>query len=341
MQSRCRRRRPTVCCKRPGKLRRVRGEFFWAADHRARLRSRGRRPSRPRVSAPAIESYGVTVVHFVPSMLASFLVDAQAAGGEQETARCAAIRHIVVQWRGAASRAGPQVPGHAAAGELATTLYGPPSSVDVTAWQCTATRLKTGHGSPSGRRSATCGAHSRHQDAGAPIGAPASCTSAVSRSPGATTRPALTPTVRARPVRAAGLRLYATGRPGPLVRGRSVESLAASTAGQAARTAVELGEIEADAPRSAGVRDARPSGRSSRRQAESSLHIGDGEHACSQTARGTKRPLPDYMGRHIRRVQRCRCAPAGKLTGPPCPCRSPPSHPAGNERRRAPRQSAT
>ncbi len=109
-------------------------EFFLPLVTGARLalaRPGGHRD--PGYLIDAIESFGVTIIHFVPSMLNSFLADA-AAG-------CATVRHIVCS--------GEELPAELARrclvalpGASLHNYYGPTeASIDVTAWQATPSAL--------------------------------------------------------------------------------------------------------------------------------------------------------------------------------------------------------
>ncbi len=111
-------------------------EFFWPLVTGARLvlaRPGGHRD--PAYLRQVIETCGVTVAHFVPSMLAAS--SPRLPGG----APCATLRHIVCS--------GEELPADlarrcvAALPEAALhNLYGPTeAAVDVTAWQCTPAAL--------------------------------------------------------------------------------------------------------------------------------------------------------------------------------------------------------
>ncbi len=105
-------------------------EFFWPLLTGARLvvaRPDGHRD--PAYLAALIQAQGITVAHFVPSMLRAFLA-------EPASARCAGVHHLICSGEALPpalqAECFARVPGVAL-----HNLYGPTeASVDVTAWTC-------------------------------------------------------------------------------------------------------------------------------------------------------------------------------------------------------------
>lgn len=89
----------------------------------------------------AIQSFGVTVLHFVPSMLYSFLADAESTDDDARAAGFATVRHMVCS--------GEELPAALARRCLEAlprvslhNFYGPTeAAIDVTAWQATPSTL--------------------------------------------------------------------------------------------------------------------------------------------------------------------------------------------------------
>lgn len=117
-------------------------EFLWPLTVGARLvmaRPGGQRD--PEYLAETIRREGITVVHFVPSMLEAFLT-------ETEAAPCSALRHVIASGealsRGLANRFA------ASYDARLHNLYGPTeASIDVTWWTCRTP--EPGPGVPIGR----------------------------------------------------------------------------------------------------------------------------------------------------------------------------------------------
>ncbi|POX18860.1 non-ribosomal peptide synthetase [Serratia marcescens] len=106
-------------------------EFFWPLMVGARLvMAKPEGHKDPDYLSRAIEQYGVTTLHFVPSMLQSFLADGQAA------TRCGQVVRVMCSGEALPAalvaefyRRLPQAEWH--------NLYGPTeAAVDVTAWHC-------------------------------------------------------------------------------------------------------------------------------------------------------------------------------------------------------------
>jgi amino acid adenylation domain-containing protein len=236
-------------------------EFFWPLITGARLalaRPGGHRD--PAYLREAIESFGVTVAHFVPSMLAGFLADLAAAGGQAGAARCATIRHIVCS--------GEELPAELARSCLATlpwaslhNLYGPTeAAIDVTAWRCGPGELAGRHRVPIGAPVSNVRVHildRRLREL--PIGAPGELhIGGVQVARCYHNRPGLTAQrFVADPFGPPGSRMYATG---DLARwcGDGVVEFLGRIDGQVKLRGlrIELGEIEATLRDQPGVRDA-------------------------------------------------------------------------------------
>jgi amino acid adenylation domain-containing protein/FkbM family methyltransferase len=123
-------------------------EFFWPLLAGARLalaRPGGHRD--PAYLAELIEREGVTVCHFVPSMLGAFLAELRAGTSSD----CASLRHVVCSGEALTAElvAGAR---EALPGAALHNLYGPTEcAVDVTHWTCTAEDARAGHAVPIGR----------------------------------------------------------------------------------------------------------------------------------------------------------------------------------------------
>jgi FkbM family methyltransferase len=123
-------------------------EFFWPLLAGARLtlaRPAGHRD--PAYLAQLIEREGVTVCHFVPSMLGAFLTGLR----ERGTSGCASLRHVMCSGEALTADlvAGVQA---ALPGAALHNLYGPTEcAVDVTHWTCTAADARAGSNVPIGR----------------------------------------------------------------------------------------------------------------------------------------------------------------------------------------------
>jgi len=105
-------------------------EFFWTLSTGARLvvaRPQGHKD--PAYLCDLIQRSGVTRLHFVPSMLQSFL-------NQPEAARCTSLRHIVCS--GEELPAGLQMKCFESLPTVRlSNLYGPTeAAVDVTSWEC-------------------------------------------------------------------------------------------------------------------------------------------------------------------------------------------------------------
>uniref|UniRef100_UPI00388F5B50 amino acid adenylation domain-containing protein n=1 Tax=Serratia marcescens TaxID=615 RepID=UPI00388F5B50 len=105
-------------------------EFFWPLMVGARLvMAKPEGHKDPDYLSRAIEQYGVTTLHFVPSMLQSFLADGQAATRCGQVVRVMCSGEALPATLVAEYRRLPQAELH--------NLYGPTeAAVDVTAWHC-------------------------------------------------------------------------------------------------------------------------------------------------------------------------------------------------------------
>jgi amino acid adenylation domain-containing protein len=232
-------------------------EFFWPLLTGARLvlaRPGGHRD--PAYLRQAIESSGVTVLHFVPSMLAAFLADA----GEGELARCASIRAIVCS--------GEELPAELARRCLNLlpraslhNLYGPTeAAIDVTAWSCTAAALDGRTRVPIGAPISNVRVHILDgQRRELPVGAAGELhIGGIQVARGYHRRPALTAQrFMPDPFGPPGSRLYATGDLARWCADGSVEFLGRIDGQVKLRgLRIELGEIEAALRDQPGVRQA-------------------------------------------------------------------------------------
>ncbi len=107
------------------------GEFFWPLMVGARLvMAKPEGHKDPDYLSRAIEQYGVTTLHFVPSMLQSFLADGQAA------MRCGQVVRVMCSGEALPAALVAEFYRRLPQAEL-HNLYGPTeAAVDVTAWHC-------------------------------------------------------------------------------------------------------------------------------------------------------------------------------------------------------------
>jgi amino acid adenylation domain-containing protein len=278
-------------------------EFFWPLLTGARLalaRPGGHRD--PGYLRDAIESCGVTVVHFVPSMLTSFLTDARAAGDEAKAmARCATLRHIVCS--------GEELPAALARDCLQAlpwaslhNLYGPTeAAIDVTAWQVTADELAGRPRVPIGRPISNTRMHvldDRMREV--PIGAVGQLyIGGVQVARGYHRRPALTAErFVPDPAGPPGSRLYATGDLGRWHPDGTIEYLGRIDGQVKLRgIRIELGEIEVALRGQPGIRDAAAAVKESSPGDKRLVGylVGGGQPDASALRQALKRHLPDYM----------------------------------------------
>ncbi|WP_116422308.1 amino acid adenylation domain-containing protein, partial [Serratia marcescens] len=106
-------------------------EFFWPLMVGARLvMAKPEGHKDPDYLSRAIEQYGVTTLHFVPSMLQSFLADGQAA------TRCGQVVRVMCSGEALPATLVAEFYRRLPQAEL-HNLYGPTeAAVDVTAWHC-------------------------------------------------------------------------------------------------------------------------------------------------------------------------------------------------------------
>ncbi|MEL5394668.1 amino acid adenylation domain-containing protein [Serratia nevei] len=106
-------------------------EFFWPLMVGARLvMAKPEGHKDPDYLSRAIEQYGVTTLHFVPSMLQSFLADGQAA------TRCGQVVRVMCSGEALSATLVAEFYRRLPQAEL-HNLYGPTeAAVDVTAWHC-------------------------------------------------------------------------------------------------------------------------------------------------------------------------------------------------------------
>ncbi|NRN20416.1 non-ribosomal peptide synthetase [Serratia marcescens] len=106
-------------------------EFFWPLMAGARLvMAKPEGHKDPDYLSRAIEQYGVTTLHFVPSMLQSFLADGQAA------TRCGQVVRVMCSGEALPATLVAEFYRRLPQAEL-HNLYGPTeAAVDVTAWHC-------------------------------------------------------------------------------------------------------------------------------------------------------------------------------------------------------------
>ncbi|QLJ68053.1 amino acid adenylation domain-containing protein [Serratia marcescens] len=106
-------------------------EFFWPLMVGARLvMAKPEGHKDPDYLSRAIEQYGVTTLHFVPSMLQSFLADGQA------TTRCGQVVRVMCSGEALPAALVAEFYRRLPQAEL-HNLYGPTeAAVDVTAWHC-------------------------------------------------------------------------------------------------------------------------------------------------------------------------------------------------------------
>ncbi|WP_339102205.1 amino acid adenylation domain-containing protein [Serratia nevei] len=106
-------------------------EFFWPLMVGARLvMAKPEGHKDPDYLSRAIEQYGVTTLHFVPSMLQSFLADGQAA------TRCGQVVRVICSGEALPAALVAEFYRRLPQAEL-HNLYGPTeAAVDVTAWHC-------------------------------------------------------------------------------------------------------------------------------------------------------------------------------------------------------------
>ncbi|HLK77003.1 MAG TPA: amino acid adenylation domain-containing protein [Streptosporangiaceae bacterium] len=306
-------------------------EFFWPLVTGARLvmaRPGGHRD--PAYLCQVIETCGVTVAHFVPSMLASFL--AELPGG----APCATLRHIVCS--------GEELPADLARrcvtalpGAALHNLYGPTeAAVDVTAWQCAPAALDGLSRVPIGAPAANVRVHildARRREL--PVGAPGELhIGGVQVARGYHRRPGLTAErFVPDPFGPPGARLYATG---DLARWRpdgTVEFLGRMDGQIKLRgLRIELGEIEATLAEAPGVRQAAAAVKEFRpgdRRIVAYV-VGDGEPDRTALREAVRRRLPDYMvPAAFVALDALPLSPAGKLDRAALPVPGPAEAPAG------------
>ena len=277
-------------------------EFFWPLITGAQLalaRPGGHRD--PAYLRQAIESFGVTVLHFVPSMLASFLSDIETAGGQAQAARCGTVRHIVCS--------GEELPAELARTTVITlpwaslrNLYGPTeAAIDVTAWRCTAAALDGCFRVPIGAPASNVRVHVldrrlREQPIGAPgelhIGG-VQVARCYHRRPGLTAERFVPD-----PFGPPGSRLYATGDLARW-RGDGVVEFLGRIDGQVKLRGlrIELGEIEATLRDQPHVRDAAVAVKEITPGDKRIVGYvaGDGEPDVAALREALKLRLPDYM----------------------------------------------
>jgi amino acid adenylation domain-containing protein len=236
-------------------------EFFLPLITGARLalaRPAGHRD--PRYLRQAIESQGVSVIHFVPSMLNAFLADEGKADDDARAASCATLRHIVCSGEELPTalarrcvEALPQASLH--------NYYGPTeAAVDVTAWPATpgalAGRSRVPIGGPvSNVRMYVLDEQLRQ----VPVGVTGELhIGGVQVARGYHRRPSLTAQrFVPDPYGPAGSRLYATGDHGRWRPDGTIEFLGRIDGQVKLRgLRIELGEIEAALRGQPGVRDA-------------------------------------------------------------------------------------
>ncbi|HET6211301.1 MAG TPA: amino acid adenylation domain-containing protein [Micromonosporaceae bacterium] len=273
-------------------------EFFWPLLTGARLvlaEPGGHRD--PAYLREVIARHGVTTIHFVPSMLAAFLADAEAAG--DPGAGCASLRRVVCS--------GEELPVEVARRCLAAlpsaelhNLYGPTeAAIDVTAWRCSADDLRGRSRVPIGRpitnvRIHLLDPHGREL----PVGAVGELhIGGVQVALGYHRRPELTAQRFVRdPWGPPGARLYATG---DLARRRAdgtVEFLGRMDGQVKLRgLRIELGEIEVALREQPGVREAAVAVREPMPGDKRIVAylVGAADPAALRRALG--RRLPDYM----------------------------------------------
>jgi amino acid adenylation domain-containing protein len=208
----------------------------------------------------AIESYGVSVIHFVPSMLNAFLADEGEADDGARAASCATVRHIVCS--------GEELPAALARRCLAAlpgaslhNYYGPTeASVDVTAWQATPGALAGRARVPIGGPVSNVTMHVLDPDLRqVPVGVTGELhIGGVQVARGYHRRPGLTAQrFRPDPFGPAGSRMYATGDHGRWRPDGTIEYLGRIDGQVKLRgIRIELGEIEAALRAQPGVRDA-------------------------------------------------------------------------------------
>jgi len=273
-------------------------EFFWPLLAGARLvlaEPGGHRD--PAYLREVIARHGVTTIHFVPSMLAAFLADADAAG--DPGAGCASLRRVVCS--------GEELPVEVARRCLAAlpgaelhNLYGPTeAAIDVTAWRCSGDALEGRSRVPIGRpitnvRIHVLDPHGRQL----PVGAVGELhIGGVQVALGYHRRPELTAQRFPRdPWGPPGARLYATG---DLARRRAdgVVDFLGRMDGQVKLRGlrIELGEIEVALREQPGVREAAVAVREPTQGDKRIVAylVGAADPAVLRRALG--RRLPDYM----------------------------------------------
>jgi amino acid adenylation domain-containing protein len=208
----------------------------------------------------ATGSYGVTVIHFVPSMLNAFLADEGAADDAARAASCATLRHIVCS--------GEELPAALARRCLAAlpqaslhNYYGPTeAAVDVTTWQATAGALAGRSRVPIGGPVSNVSMQVLDQQLRqVPVGVTGELhIGGVQVARGYHRRPGLTAQrFRPDPFGPAGSRMYATGDYGRWRPDGTIEFLGRIDGQVKLRgMRIELGEIEAALRGQPGVRDA-------------------------------------------------------------------------------------
>lgn len=245
----------------------------------------------PSVLREVIERHRVTMVHFVPSMLAAFLVDLP-----DDDARCESLRHVVCS--------GEELPVSTARRCLAAmpwtelhNLYGPTeAAVDVTAWRCDSDVFAGAARVPIGRPTGNVRVYVLDERLRlAPVGVPGELyLGGVQVARGYHGRPELTARrFVADPYGAPGDRLYATG---DLViwNSRGELEFLGRIDGQVKVRGfrIELGEIESVLAEQPGVREAAAAVRDDRLVA---YVVGDGGLDAAALKRGLGRRLPEHM----------------------------------------------
>jgi amino acid adenylation domain-containing protein len=249
----------------------------------------------------AIESFGVTVIHFVPSMLNSFLTDAQEAADDARAASFATVRHIVCS--------GEELPAALARRCLEAlpraslhNYYGPTeAAIDVTAWQATPSALVGRSRVPIGGPVSNVRMYMLDdQLRQVPIGVVGEMyIGGVQVARGYHGRPALTAQrFLPDPLGPAGSRLYATGDHGRWRPDGTIEFLGRIDGQVKLRgMRIELGEIEAALRDQPGVHDAavaiKESGPDDKRLVGYLAGAAAPDPEALRTA--LKARLPDYM----------------------------------------------
>jgi amino acid adenylation domain-containing protein len=249
----------------------------------------------------AIESFGVTVIHFVPSMLNAFLADAEEADDDARAASCATVRHIVCS--------GEELPAALARRCLEAlpraslhNYYGPTeAAIDVTAWPVTLSALAGRSRVPIGGPVSNVRMYVLDdQLRQVPVGAVGELhIGGVQVARGYHRRPALTAQrFRPDPFGPAGSRLYATGDHGRWRPDGTIEFLGRIDGQVKLRgMRIELGEIEVALRGQPGVRAAAVTVKQvgSGDQRLVGYVVGDMAPDAAALRAALKATLPDYM----------------------------------------------